>query len=61
MITNELMKMGTEKHYTHTYTVCNMYFLKVNNYKSSDYVTYLGYEVCSKKDRTFALKILLLI
>ena len=37
------MKLGTETDYTHTYTVCNKYCLKVNNYKSSDYVIYLGY------------------
>jgi len=43
MLTNELMKLGTEKDYTHTYTVCNKYCLKVNKYKSSDFVTYLSY------------------
>jgi hypothetical protein len=43
MITNELMKPGTDKDYTQSHTVCNKYCLKLNKYKSSEYVTYLSY------------------
>jgi len=36
MITNVLKKLGTEKDYTHAYTVCNKYCFKFTKYKSSE-------------------------